>query len=140
MGEQVSAADYDPCFDRREDEQKRVWNLNHVPETVEEVDEDEEDVDDMFAITTTEKKAKKVKKVVVSVYPVLSQFGQLNHIVEEARCASSNNDHDTRFCCGSRRILHGHSWRAARWRTVPSIFIARKGHVRQRCSRSSATG
>ncbi|KIL68448.1 hypothetical protein M378DRAFT_120517, partial [Amanita muscaria Koide BX008] len=42
-GEQVSAADYDPSLDRREDEQKRFWNFNHVPETVEEVKEEEEE-------------------------------------------------------------------------------------------------
>jgi serine/threonine-protein kinase PRP4 len=63
-GEQVSAADYDPSLDRREDEQKRIWNLNHVPGTVE---EEEEDVDDMFAINTSEKKVKKVKKVLVRI-------------------------------------------------------------------------
>ena len=71
-GEQVSAADYDPCLDRREDEHKRVWGTKEEPQDVEmieeEEDEEEEDVDDMFAVATTEKKkVKKVKRVVVSV-------------------------------------------------------------------------
>ncbi|KAG6334032.1 hypothetical protein ID866_5063 [Astraeus odoratus] len=58
---QISAADYDPSLDRREDEQRRVFKDNPV-EIIEE--EEEEDVDDMFAIVTTEKKRKKVRKVV----------------------------------------------------------------------------
>lgn len=62
-GEQVSAADYDPSLDRREDEQKRIWNPAHVSESAEEF---EEEVDDMFAIAGSEKKVKKMKKIVVS--------------------------------------------------------------------------
>lgn len=62
-GEQVSAADYDPSLDRREDEQKRIWNPAHVPESAEEF---EEEVDDMFAIAGSEKIVKKMKKIVVS--------------------------------------------------------------------------
>jgi serine/threonine-protein kinase PRP4 len=69
--DQVSAADYDPSQDRREDEHKRlVTNDAHDVETVEEEEEyeEEEEVDDMFAALTTEKKiVKKVRKVVVSV-------------------------------------------------------------------------
>ncbi|KAI0085914.1 kinase-like protein [Irpex rosettiformis] len=69
-GEQISAADYDPSLDRREDEQKRVLgaqdthadDVEMVEEEVEE--EEEEDVDDMFAALTGEKKIKKVKRVV----------------------------------------------------------------------------
>jgi serine/threonine-protein kinase PRP4 len=62
---QISAADYDPSQDRREDEQRRVYKDEPMEiETVEE--EEEEDVDDMFAVVNTEKKVKKVKKVVVS--------------------------------------------------------------------------
>ena len=71
-GEQISAADYDPSLDRREDEHKRVWGAKEEPVDVEmvEEEEEEEDVDDMFAIATTEKKkVKKVKRVVVSVIP-----------------------------------------------------------------------
>ena len=60
MGLQISAADYDPSLDRREDEQKRVLKDNPV-ETIE---EEEEDVDDMFAITT--ERRKKAQKVVAS--------------------------------------------------------------------------
>ena len=68
--EQISAADYDPSLDRREDEQRRVRGakeeLNQDVEMIEE--EEEEDVDDMFAVSVTDKKKKikKVKKVIVS--------------------------------------------------------------------------
>ncbi len=69
VGEQVSAADYDPCLDRREDEHKRVWGTKEEPQDIEMIEEEEEeDVDDMFAVATTteKKKVKKVKRVVVS--------------------------------------------------------------------------
>ena len=69
-GEQISAADYDPSLDRREDEHKRVWGGKEEPVDVEMIEEEEveeeEDVDDMFAVATTDKKVKKVKRVVVS--------------------------------------------------------------------------
>lgn len=68
--EQISAADYDPSLDRREDE-KRVLGVKDEPmedtQVVEEVVDEEDDVEDMFAIATTEKKSRKVKKVVVSI-------------------------------------------------------------------------
>lgn len=64
--EQVSAADYDPSLDRREDEQKRF--LKDDPMAIVEEEEEEDDVDDMFAVASSAKKAKKVKKVVVSIY------------------------------------------------------------------------
>ncbi|TFK83799.1 kinase-like protein [Polyporus arcularius HHB13444] len=74
-GEQISAADYDPSLDRREDEQKRVWGGKEEPvdvEMVEEEEEEEEDVDDMFAVATTEKKkVKKVKRVVKQAAPAI---------------------------------------------------------------------
>jgi len=69
--EQVSAADYDPSLDRREDEHKRFGD-NAIAvdggdeEEVEEVEEEEDaedDLDDMFAVTAPVKKVKKVKKV-----------------------------------------------------------------------------
>ncbi|KAF8734297.1 hypothetical protein AX14_003463 [Amanita brunnescens Koide BX004] len=63
-GEQVSAADYDPSLDRREDEQKRIWNPAHAPESVEELEEEEEEVDDMFAVAAPEKQVKKLKRMV----------------------------------------------------------------------------
>jgi serine/threonine-protein kinase PRP4 len=70
--EQMSAADYDPSLDRREDEQRRVRGaneeLNQEVEMIEEEGEGEEDdVDDMFAVSIVDKKKKvrKVKKVVV---------------------------------------------------------------------------
>ena len=71
--EQISAADYDPSLDRREDEQKRVLGVKDEPEDVqmieeEEDDDDEEDVDDMFAVAVSDKpKVKKIKKVIVCV-------------------------------------------------------------------------
>lgn len=67
-GEQISAADYDPSLDRREDEHKRVWGTKERPADVEMIEEDEEDdVEDMFAVATSEKKKfKKVKRVLVS--------------------------------------------------------------------------
>jgi serine/threonine-protein kinase PRP4 len=67
---QISAADYDPSLDRREDEQRRVYKDEPMDvETIEEEEEDEDDVDDMFAVTSTvKKKIKKVKKVVVSTH------------------------------------------------------------------------
>lgn len=72
INEQVSAADYDPSLDRREDEEKRIRAVvekdeNHQDvEMIEVEEEEEEDVDDMFALDVTEKKPKKVKKVAVS--------------------------------------------------------------------------
>lgn len=71
--EQISAADYDPSLDRREDEQRRVRGakeeLNQDVEMIEEEEEEEEDVDDMFAVSVADKKKKikKVKKVIVSL-------------------------------------------------------------------------
>ncbi|KAG2360477.1 kinase-like domain-containing protein [Suillus spraguei] len=72
--DQISAADYDPSLDRREDEQRRV--LKDEPmnvETIEEEEEEEEedDVDDMFAAAVAEKKRKKVKKIVKKAAPAL---------------------------------------------------------------------
>lgn len=74
--EQISAADYDPSLDRREDEEKRVravadQSQNEIEMIEEEEEEEEEDeVDDMFAVVTSEKKkVKKVKKVVVCRCP-----------------------------------------------------------------------
>ncbi|KAI0668299.1 kinase-like protein [Trametes maxima] len=69
-GEQVSAADYDPSLDRREDEQKRVWGGKEEPVDVEMIEEEEEDVDDMFAIAT-EKKLKRIKRVAKPAAPAI---------------------------------------------------------------------
>lgn len=60
-GLQISAADYDPNLDRREDEQKLVFKDGPI-ETLEEAEE--EDFDDMFAIGTTDGKERNTKKVV----------------------------------------------------------------------------
>lgn len=72
--EQISAADYDPSLDRREDEQRRVRGTKEVSnqdvEMIEEEedDDDDDDVDDMFAVAVADKKrTKKVKKVTVSL-------------------------------------------------------------------------
>ena len=83
-GNQISAADYDPSLDRREDEKKRV-GPTAVPilvemikgeafmEVEEEEEADEDDVDDMFAVALEPsekgKKVKKAKQRVVSVLP-----------------------------------------------------------------------
>ena len=67
-GEQVSAADYDPNQDRREDEVKRVHDVDDdaAGDVEMVVEEDEDDLDDMFAVVTTEKKkAKKIRRVLV---------------------------------------------------------------------------
>lgn len=66
--EQISAADYDPSFDRREDEEKRVRAVvakdqEHEDDELTEVEEDD-DVDDMFALDLgAKKKTRKVKRV-----------------------------------------------------------------------------
>ena len=76
-GEQVSAADYDPIQDRREDEGKRIHDVdNHAGDDVEMVvEEEEDDLDDMFAVVTTEKKkAKKIRRVLVR-----ERLGQPSH-------------------------------------------------------------
>lgn len=64
--EQVSAADYDPSLDRREDEYKRFGDKVPNVGTIDEEVEEEEDVEDMFAVADSEKKVKKVKKAIVS--------------------------------------------------------------------------
>ncbi|KAH8100376.1 kinase-like domain-containing protein [Cristinia sonorae] len=74
--EQISAADYDPNLDYREDEHKRARTVVDGPQDVEMVEEEEEaeedeDVDDMFAVVTAEKKVKKVKKVRKPAAPAL---------------------------------------------------------------------
>ncbi|KAG8217153.1 kinase-like domain-containing protein [Butyriboletus roseoflavus] len=71
-GEQISAADYDPSLDRREDARMRAYNGEPIAidvEEIEEGEEEEDDVDDMFAIATSEKK--KVKKVMKLAAPAL---------------------------------------------------------------------
>lgn len=75
-GEQISAADYDPSLDRREDEEKRyravaarddpTVDVEMVEVEESEEDGEEDDVDDMFALDTSEKKkTRKVKRVMV---------------------------------------------------------------------------
>ncbi|THG97632.1 hypothetical protein EW026_g4406 [Hermanssonia centrifuga] len=72
--EQISAADYDPSLDRREDEQKRVRGVpEETSADIEMVEEEEEDdVEDMFAVVTAEKKkVKRVKRVMKPSAPAL---------------------------------------------------------------------
>ncbi|EGN96450.1 hypothetical protein SERLA73DRAFT_186186 [Serpula lacrymans var. lacrymans S7.3] len=72
--EQISAADYDPSLDRREDEQRRVLKDEPIAvdaEIIEEDEEEEDDVDDMFAVAATDKKEKKTKKVQKVVKPIV---------------------------------------------------------------------
>jgi len=97
--DQISAADYDPSLDRREDEQRRV--LKDEPmniETIEEEEEEEDDVDDMFAVASTVKKRKRVKKVVVCATSVLCR----QSLTLFAETSSSRPYHYyIRFCLGS---------------------------------------
>ena len=83
--DQISAADYDPSLDHREDE-KRRFKDEPVVEIIEEeeIEEEEDDVDDMFALESV-KKVKKVRKVVVSSSPRFPHT-RLN-ISTENRCA-----------------------------------------------------
>lgn len=70
QGNQVSAADYDPSLDRREDEHKRVNAPNEVvvvEEEEEEEEEEDDDLDDMFADVDAKPKKTKVKKKKVQV-------------------------------------------------------------------------
>jgi len=94
--EQISAADYDPSLDRREDEQRRLGGepktLQTVEDEIEEVDE-EEDVDDMFALPSSDKKVKKVKKIKV-VCQVRSLSFPLTFQLEVERPRTDSN-HDS---------------------------------------------
>lgn len=67
-GDQISAADYNPNLDRREDEQKRVHKDEDVEMLIEEEYEEEDDVDDMFAVASDKPRTKKVRKVLVGYY------------------------------------------------------------------------
>ena len=111
--EQISAADYDPSLDRREDEQRRVRGakeeLNHDVEMIEE--EEEEDVDDMFAVSVADKKKKikKVKKVIVSllliVYPITTLISAAR---SETHATGSHHD-NLGYCRRPRRLLSSYS-------------------------------
>lgn len=103
--EQVSAADYDPSLDRREDENKRLGELKliHSDKDADEIevleDEDEdEDVDDMFAISTTKKKkAKQVKVYSSSIVP----RSPIYLTCSELCLTRSHCKRYPRYCCGS---------------------------------------
>ncbi|GAA5931854.1 PRP4 family serine/threonine-protein kinase [Sporobolomyces koalae] len=78
---EVSAADYNPDFDRREDE-KRMERLEGSRKTIEieeESEEDEEedgddDEDDMFAIGTEQEKPKKKRSKKTKAVPVVNRI------------------------------------------------------------------
>lgn len=98
--DQISAADYDPNLDRREDERKIVFGSNEDVNDVEMIEEEEDDdVDDMFALDTAEKEVKKVKKVVVSRCNCSFRY-ILIPCTEEA-CSACTDHNDIRFRCGS---------------------------------------
>jgi serine/threonine-protein kinase PRP4 len=63
---QISAADYDPNLDRREDEQRRIRDKEDENE-VETIgkEEEDQDVDDIFAVAMAPKKLRKTRKVIV---------------------------------------------------------------------------
>lgn len=72
--EQISAADYDPSLDRREDEKRRLGgdplkqDVIQVDDEEDDEEEDEdEDLDDMFAVVMSDKPAKKKKTKAVSL-------------------------------------------------------------------------
>jgi serine/threonine-protein kinase PRP4 len=110
--DQISAADYDPSLDRREDEQRRVlkdepMNVETIEEEEEEEEEDEDDdVDDMFAAAVTEKKRKKVKKVVCPLYFVRQRCLTLSAEKSSTRPYHNN----VRLCLGSRGLLPSYPW------------------------------
>ena len=88
-GEQISAADYDPSLDRREDEQRRARGMGMKTEPqevcmdlVEEVieEEEDEDVDDMFAIITSKAKTKKKVRVATVCYTVFHMRASIDII------------------------------------------------------------
>lgn len=98
--DQISAADYDPSLDRREDEQRRFKDEPTV-ETIEEEeveDDDDDDVDDMFALES-EKKIKKVKKIKVMVSRATYRLPRtpLTRSSSEIRCSCINHYHP-RLC------------------------------------------
>jgi serine/threonine-protein kinase PRP4 len=98
--EQVSAADYDPSLDRREDENKRLGvelKVIYSDKDIEEVDE-ADDVDDMFAISTMKKG--RVRKVKVGSRYIVSR-SQTNLTCPELCLTCSDHERDTGHCCGS---------------------------------------
>ena len=112
--EQISAADYDPSLDRREDEQRRVRGakevLNQDIEMIEEEEEEEEDVDDMFAVPVADKKTKKVKKVMVSIIVLAPSC--VTTIISVARSEThitGSHYNNLGYCRRLRRLLSNNS-------------------------------
>ena len=112
---QISAADYDPSIDRREDEQRRVRDEPVKDRAVVIDEEEEEEVDDMFAFVTTEKKLKKVKEKDTTVgynSLVANCIQRVSSLIGGSR-GSRINHHHSRFRCRFRGLLYRHPWRAA---------------------------
>ena len=106
--EQISAADYDPSLDRREDEQRRVRGtkeeLNQDVEMIEE--EEEEDVEDMFAVSVADKKkTKKVKKVIVSLVVLVLRPTTLISVARSETHVTGSHYNNLRYCRRLRRLL-----------------------------------
>lgn len=140
-GEQVSAADYDPSLDRREDEQRRARGLGATVEPqadamniIEEVTEEEEDVDDMFAIITSKPKTR--KKVTTVCYAYLLQQRVSTELLFQECCKTTYHHDYIRLCCRSRRLLPNYSRRTARWREISGVFFSWQGNVFE-CSAGS---
>lgn len=105
VDEQISAADYDPSLDRREDEEKRVravtakdnlhLDIGMAAEEVVEEEEEEEDVDDMFALDTTEKKEnKESKESYSSCFPsAINIIYLIDRYFTETFCTCFNHNH-----------------------------------------------
>lgn len=133
--DQISAADYDPSLDRREDEQRRFKDEPTV-ETIEEeeVEEDDDDVDDMFALES-EKKVKKVKKIKVTVscptYHV--PHTPLTCSFSSEVCCSCIDHHHSRLCSRSGRLLYYNTRRTTRWWALSGIFFLGQRHVCKCC-------
>ena len=73
--QQVSAADYDPSQDRREEEKRHLGikeepDIQEVPEEIVVEESDDDDLDDMFSVAAEDKpkKVKKTKRVAVSFF------------------------------------------------------------------------
>lgn len=100
--DQISAADYDPSLDRREDEQRRFKDeptVEIIEEEEVEEEDDDDDVDDMFALES-EKKVKKVKKIKVMVSRFTYHMPSIPLICSsslEVRCSCINHYH-SRLC------------------------------------------
>lgn len=128
--EQISAADYNPNLDRREDEEKRAQKDDDVQMVVEEEDyeEEEEDVDDMFAVASEKPKLKKVRKVIVRLSSHFC-FNMLTYSLFSENFCSGYDNNESGFCGRPRRLLHNHTRRTVGQRPISSFFCPWQRHV-----------